>query len=143
MNLEGLILRVKEVSGAKRDAHVARELNVSTSNLPTWRERGTIPYGVFVQWADTKNVSLNWLFYGIPPMMKLDDKTFIDFSKTCSDLSLIVGCNYDYSKFLYLNIEKTGKSIDELTVKELLTLHNECGHLHNQQYAKNKMDKTT
>lgn len=64
--LEALLDRVKEWIGEKKDADVARALDVSRSSISTWRARGTVPYGELVQWAYRNDVSLDWLFYGGP-----------------------------------------------------------------------------
>jgi len=70
--LDVLLNRVKEFIGSNKDAAVARELSVSRSNIPTWRKRGTAPYRELVSWAYEKGISMDWLFYGKPPMM-IDD----------------------------------------------------------------------
>ena len=70
--LDILLDRVKEFIGSNKDAAVARELSVSRSNIPTWRKRGTAPYRELVTWAYEKGISMDWLFYGKPPMM-IDD----------------------------------------------------------------------
>lgn len=72
-SLNLLLDRVREFAGVHRDAAVARELNVSSSNIPTWRKRGTVPYRELVTWAYEKGISMDWLFYGKTPMMLDDD----------------------------------------------------------------------
>lgn len=66
--VEIVLSRVKRVIKSKTDVDVAEALGVSKSNVPTWRKRGTVPYKELVMWAEDRHVSLNWLFYGIPPM---------------------------------------------------------------------------
>lgn len=73
--------------------------------------------------------------------MNLNDEGFIEMAEVCGDLSTIAECNYEYSRFLYQHIEKTGKSINELTVKELLALHYECGRLYNDIKQQNLKEK--
>ena len=62
--LEILLERVKKWINSDKDADVARALEVSSSSIPTWRKRGTVPYGELVQWAYRNEVSLDWLFCG-------------------------------------------------------------------------------
>jgi len=110
-----------ELGGVKRKAQGNYESNGRRPDAEYLADIGAAGADItYIVTGDKQNTSL-----------ELNDKDFIDFSKVCCDLGLIVGCNYSYAKFLYARIEETGKFIDELTVKELLAIHDECGRLLN------------
>lgn len=104
-DLEILLDRVKERIGSKTDADAARALEVSSATIPTWRKRGTVPYGDFVRWAYKNDVSMDWLFYGGP----------IDI-ETATDLEL--GRSYPIDKqLLAICIEAADVMIKEMGVE--------------------------
>lgn len=103
--LEILLSRVKQYIDSDKDADVARALKVSPSAIPTWRKRGTVPYGDIVKFAYANDVSLDWLFYGGP----------IDI-ETATDLEL--GRSYPIDKqLLAICIEAADVMIKEMGVE--------------------------
>lgn len=61
---EKVLHRLATLLNTQNDAHLAKELNVSTSTLWNWKARDTVPYKVCVEVAQRKNVSLDWLLTG-------------------------------------------------------------------------------
>lgn len=53
---------IKEVEGVKSDRAVAEILGLSTGDLGNRKKRGSIPFAQVIQWAISKNVSLDDVF---------------------------------------------------------------------------------
>ncbi|MBL1321525.1 MAG: helix-turn-helix domain-containing protein [Methylophaga sp.] len=75
--LELLLGRVKQYLGSNKDVDVAKALGIGTSTISTWRKRHSYSNDVFIEFAFVKNISLEWLFRGAPPMM-CDDMDMYD-----------------------------------------------------------------
>lgn len=70
--LEAILDRIKEVTGVSTDAGLHRELETSSSAIPTWRKRGTVPYATFVAFARKQGLSLDWLLDGRGPRYPIE-----------------------------------------------------------------------
>lgn len=59
-----MIDRIKEALSITADNELSAALNISKSNVVTWRSRGKVPYSVAVNVAIEHQVSLDWLLTG-------------------------------------------------------------------------------
>jgi hypothetical protein len=66
-DVEAVLARVASVAGVTRDIDVARILGVRKQALPTWRQRGTVPYDRLMVFAQERGVSLDYLLLGRRP----------------------------------------------------------------------------
>lgn len=64
----GVILRMRELFGVKKDAELAVALGTTPQTISSWRSRDTIPYALCVRLSAKKDVFLDWLILGIGPV---------------------------------------------------------------------------
>lgn len=64
-DLDEILSRVRELTGAESDSAVAILLGGGRSSVATWRKRGTLPCNHLLEFAIRRDVSLDWLFRGI------------------------------------------------------------------------------
>ena len=62
--LAAILTRLKHVTGCDTDSALAKHLNISPQTLSSWKIRGSIPYSICVELAETHRVSLDWLLLG-------------------------------------------------------------------------------
>ena len=62
--LEDVLARIAAITGATSDSALAKELGVAKQTLSTWKSRGTIPYERTIQFADEREISLDYLLLG-------------------------------------------------------------------------------
>ncbi|WP_175253508.1 helix-turn-helix domain-containing protein [Pseudomonas sp. BMW13] len=63
-SLEQILGRLLQVLSAKNESELARRLGTSSSNVSTWRKRGSVPLAICEQVARERGLSLDWLLYG-------------------------------------------------------------------------------
>lgn len=68
MDVNDIIQRMRQVYGAKNDSALANELNLAVSAPSNWRQRNSPPFGICVDIAAEKGISLDWLIFGIGDM---------------------------------------------------------------------------
>lgn len=73
--LDAALDRVRSLIERKADSAVCDALGVSRSSIPTWRRRGTFPAGAFVAFAESRNISLDWLILGRGPLDLTEKQT--------------------------------------------------------------------
>lgn len=64
VSVKEVLDRMKSVYHVKRDAELARAMDISPQTLSSWRQRDAIPYALCVECARSRKVSLDWLLYG-------------------------------------------------------------------------------
>lgn len=64
VSVKEVLDRMKAVYHVKRDAELARAMDISPQTLSSWRQRDAIPYALCVECARSRKVSLDWLLYG-------------------------------------------------------------------------------
>ncbi|MAD76921.1 MAG: transcriptional regulator [Rheinheimera sp.] len=63
--IDDIIHRMRELEPQlSSDSKIAESLGVDRSNVYQWRKKDTIPHSALVEWAEIKNISLDWLFNG-------------------------------------------------------------------------------
>lgn len=67
-NFTEILNRVKKILNTDKDQDVANAIDVSINAFSNRKRNSSIPYSEFVQLAQKKNVSLNWLFHGVGPI---------------------------------------------------------------------------
>lgn len=65
VSVKDVLARMKAIYHVRRDAELARALNMSPQTLSSWRQRDAIPYALCVECSRAKQVSLDWLLYGV------------------------------------------------------------------------------
>lgn len=65
--LDAVLGRVAEVTGARSDAVIARELGVRPQSLANWRSRGSIPYQKLSAFAEKYELTLDYVLLGRQP----------------------------------------------------------------------------
>ena len=68
LNIREILDRIKEHAGVRFDTDLAVILDVDRLRPGKWASKGTIPYDTLINWAQEKNISLNWLFAGHGPV---------------------------------------------------------------------------
>ncbi len=61
---EPVMARLKEALGAKTYAEIGREIGLSTSAWANRKRANSIPYDELVPFANSRSISLEWLFFG-------------------------------------------------------------------------------
>lgn len=64
--------RLMKVEKCDSYSQLSTHLGVGRSNISTWKKRGNIPYDIFVEYANKKGYSLDWVMNGIGEMHKPD-----------------------------------------------------------------------
>lgn len=64
--------RIKEVEGIDKDRELALVLLSDPKNVSAWRNRGIMPWGRVVEYARTRQISLEWLINGSGPARRQD-----------------------------------------------------------------------
>ena len=73
-NFTDILNRIKKILSTDKDQDVANAINVSINAFSNRKRTNSIPYSEFVQLAQKKNVSLNWLFHGTGPIYNDTEK---------------------------------------------------------------------
>lgn len=63
MNIEKIIERAYELSGAKNNAQLAQKMGIASTTFNSRKKRDTVQELIF-EWAVKNNYDLNYLFYG-------------------------------------------------------------------------------
>lgn len=64
LSLSAILHRMKDLTGARTDAELAKALSISPQTLSSWKIRGSIPYALCMELAQKHGVSLDWLLLG-------------------------------------------------------------------------------
>lgn len=67
---DAVLDRLLLVFEAKNDTELAGALDTNRQTLGSWRSRGSIPYALCIEIAERKELSLDWLLTGRPPMYR-------------------------------------------------------------------------
>jgi len=62
-----IVAKIKIILGVNRDYEVAKELNLSLTNLRQRKVRNSIPYKNIMDFLAKKGISINYFFYGQTP----------------------------------------------------------------------------
>lgn len=68
LSVEQILGRLLQVLSAKNESELARLLDTSSSNISTWKKRGSVPLAICEQVARPRGLSMDWLLYGEGPM---------------------------------------------------------------------------
>lgn len=164
ISIEKILLRVTEISGARSDSAIAKELSVSPQAIGNARKRGTIPYEKLFLFAQQHNVSLDYLFLGkgmqaskldlvlldkinearIEAVLKLDNEGVI--LPQIHDMDTY-DCGGIYNRIVDLiQPGDTGKDIDLLINKEVeyfISMYLEFIEIGRRNTARRKKDEET
>jgi hypothetical protein len=66
--LREIINRLKELEGVSGDLDLAIPLKVTKRNVSSYKERGTIPWEVLLEYGRRRKVSMEWLLNGRGPI---------------------------------------------------------------------------
>ena len=69
LDLPSILRRVAELSGVKRGADIARELDMTHPALANAKSRGSIPYERLIAFARKSEISLDYLLWGSGPQV--------------------------------------------------------------------------
>lgn len=65
INVGAVIDRARQAFGASSDAELSKLIGKFATTITNFRSRGTLPFKEFIALAHTKQVSLEWLFFGV------------------------------------------------------------------------------
>tara|TARA_B100001123_G_C15267815_1_gene1009106 strand:+ start:874 stop:1182 length:309 start_codon:yes stop_codon:yes gene_type:complete len=65
--IEEIIQRVKELTGATTDTAVADQLKITRQDLAHHKRRDSVPYKKIIEFCGTSQHSADYLFFGIKP----------------------------------------------------------------------------
>ncbi|MFK5892862.1 MAG: helix-turn-helix domain-containing protein [Pseudomonadota bacterium] len=77
-DIESILDRIKKTSSSKSHTELAATLKSSPQVVSTWKKRGTIPYEKIIEFAEAKDLSLDYLFYGNDISVNTDKVGMID-----------------------------------------------------------------
>ena len=66
--MDQILGRLLLVLAAKNESELAKLLDTTSSNISTWKKRGSIPLAICEQLARQRGLSMDWLLYGEGPM---------------------------------------------------------------------------
>lgn len=115
--VDTVLARMKSIYGVRKDAELARALDISPQTLSSWRQRSAIPYALCVECAKAQGASLDWLLYGEGPMMRAAERSAVEST------------NQDtHSEGLEDIKTKILKTLEGLTQEDLEDILNEAAH---------------
>jgi hypothetical protein len=70
LDANAIIDRLRQVYGVTTDTALSQELGLGTSAPNNWRTRNAPPYAICAQVAADREVSLDWLIFGLGDMAR-------------------------------------------------------------------------
>lgn len=103
--VKGVFNRIKVLADIKKDSELAAILGMSTRNIISYKERGTLPWEYLSAFAKQNNYSLDYIINGVgsPTSGKIEDATGLYIVKTNHDNI------YDIAALVYAELEAQDK----------------------------------
>jgi len=77
-NVSSILIRMKQVLSVKNDKELSKSLDIKYGTIDGWKTRDSIPQKRLKEFADSYNISLNWLLSGAGEMR--EDENIISFT---------------------------------------------------------------